>query len=52
MKRQRFSVEQITAVLQRVAKGMPVDGMCRQIRISEQRTCRARARRRAASAWS
>ena len=36
MKRKRFSVEQITAVLQQVAGGMPVGDVCRQVGISEQ----------------
>ena len=36
MKRTRFSVEQITAVLQQVGSGMPVGDVCRQIGISEQ----------------
>ena len=36
MKRKRFSVEQITAVLQQVGTGMPVGDVCRQVGISEQ----------------
>ena len=36
MKKKRFSVEQITAVLQQVAGGMPVGDVCRQVGISEQ----------------
>ena len=36
MKRKRFSVEQITAVLQQVSGGMPVGDVCRQVGISEQ----------------
>ena len=36
MKKQRFSVEQITSVLQQVANGMPVGDVCRQVGISEQ----------------
>ena len=36
MKRKRFSVEQITAVLQQVSGGMPVGEVCRQVGISEQ----------------
>lgn len=36
MKKKRFSVEQITAVLQQVSGGMPVGDVCRQVGISEQ----------------
>jgi putative transposase len=36
VKRKRFSVEQITAVLQQVSSGMPVGDVCRQVGISEQ----------------
>jgi putative transposase len=36
VKRKRFSVEQITSVLQQVAGGMPVGDVCRQVGISEQ----------------
>jgi putative transposase len=36
VKKQRFSVEQITAVLQQVARGVPVGDVCRQVGISEQ----------------
>lgn len=36
MKRTRFSVEQITAVLQQVSGGMPVGDVCRQVGVSEQ----------------
>ena len=36
MKRKRFSVEQITSVLQQVVGGMPVGDVCRQVGISEQ----------------
>lgn len=36
MKRKRFSVEQITAVLQQVGARMPVGDVCRQVGISEQ----------------
>ena len=36
MKRKRFSVEQITAVLQQVSGGMPVGDVCRQVGVSEQ----------------
>jgi putative transposase len=36
MKRKRFSVEQITAILQQAALGTPVLELCRQHGISEQ----------------
>ena len=36
MKKKRFSVEQITSVLQQVAGGVPVGDVCRQVGISEQ----------------
>ena len=36
MKKKRFSVEQITAVLQQVAGGVPVGDVCRQVGVSEQ----------------
>ena len=36
MKKKRFSVEQITSVLQQVDGGMPVGDACRQVGISEQ----------------
>lgn len=36
MKRKRFSVEQITSVLQQVTGGVPVGEVCRQVGISEQ----------------
>lgn len=36
MKKKRFSVEQMTAVLQQVAGGVPVVEVCRQVGISEQ----------------
>ena len=36
MKKKRFSVEQITAVLQQVQGGVPVGDVCRQVGISEQ----------------
>lgn len=36
MKKKRFSVEQITAVLQQVTGGVPVGDVCRQVGISEQ----------------
>lgn len=36
MKTKRFSVEQITAVLQQVAGRVPVGDVCRQVGISEQ----------------
>lgn len=36
MKKKRFSVEQITAVLKQAETGSPVGDLCRQIGISEQ----------------
>jgi putative transposase len=36
VKRQRFSVEQITSVLQQVGRDVPVGDVCRQVGISEQ----------------
>ena len=36
MKKKRFSVEQITSVLQQVTAGVPVGDVCRQVGISEQ----------------
>ncbi len=36
MKRKRFSVEQITSILQQVAGGRAVGDVCRQVGISEQ----------------
>lgn len=36
MKRKRFSVEQITAILQQAARGTPVVELCRQHGLSEQ----------------
>ena len=36
MKKTRFSVEQITGVLQQVGAGVPVADLCRQVGISEQ----------------
>lgn len=36
MKRKRFSVEQITAVLQQAEQGVPVTDLCRKVGISEQ----------------
>lgn len=36
MKKKRYSVEQITSVLQQVAAGVPVGDVCRQIGVSEQ----------------
>lgn len=36
MKRKRFSVEQITAVLQHAAQGVPIGDLCRKVGISEQ----------------
>ena len=35
MKKQRFSVEQITSVLQQVAHRIPVGDVCRQVGIAE-----------------
>ena len=36
MKKKRFSVEQITSVLQQVASGVPVGDVCRHVGVSEQ----------------
>jgi len=36
VKKQRFSVEQITSVLQQAARGVPVGDVCRQVGIAEQ----------------
>ena len=36
MNKKRFSVEQITSVLQQLASGVPVGDVCRQVGISEQ----------------
>ena len=36
MKKKRFSVEQIAAVLQQAEGGVPVGDVCRQVGISEQ----------------
>jgi len=36
VKKKRFSVEQITAVLQQAAQGVPVGELCRKVGISEQ----------------
>ena len=36
MKRKRFSVEQITAVLQQAETGIPIMELCRQVGVSEQ----------------
>jgi transposase-like protein len=36
VKKKRFSVEQITSVLQQVTGGVPVGEVCRQVGISEQ----------------
>jgi putative transposase len=36
VKRKRFSVEQITAVLQQAEQGVPVTDLCRKVGISEQ----------------
>ncbi len=36
MKKKRFSVEQITAILQQVANGVPIGEVCRQVGVSQQ----------------
>jgi putative transposase len=36
VKKKRFSVEQITAVLQQADQGVPVGDLCRKVGISEQ----------------
>jgi len=36
VKKKRFSIEQITAVLQQVTQGVPVADVCRQVGISQQ----------------
>jgi putative transposase len=36
VKRKRFSVEQITAILQQVASGVPIGEVCRQVGVSQQ----------------
>jgi putative transposase len=36
VKKKRFSVEQITSVLQQAITGIPVGDLCRQVGISEQ----------------
>jgi putative transposase len=36
VKKKRFSVEQITAVLQQAEAGTPIGDLCRQVGISEQ----------------
>ena len=36
VKRRRFSVEQITTVLQQAESGVPIGDLCRQVGISEQ----------------
>ena len=36
MKKKRFSVEQITSVLQQAATGVPLGDLCRQVGVSEQ----------------
>ena len=36
MKKKRFSIEQIAAVVQQVSGGVPVGDVCRQVGISEQ----------------
>src|SRR3954466_9063596 len=38
--KKRFSVEQITAVLQQAAQGVPIGDLCRKISISEQSVSR------------
>ena len=42
MKRKRFSVDQITTVLQQAESGVPIGDLCRQVGISEQSFCRWR----------
>ena len=37
MKKKRFSIEQITAVLHQAEQGVPVGDLCRKVGISEQR---------------
>ena len=44
MKKKRFSVEQITSVLQQVAGGIAVGDVCRQVGISEQTFYRWKAK--------
>ncbi len=36
MKKKRFSIEQITAVLQQAETGVPIKDICRQVGVSEQ----------------
>ena len=36
MKKKRFSVEQITAVLHQAETGIPINEVCRQVGVSEQ----------------
>ena len=36
MKKKRFSIEQVAAVLQQAEQGVPVGELCRQVGISEQ----------------
>ena len=36
MKKKRFSIEQITAVLHQAETGIPVQELCRQVGVSEQ----------------
>jgi len=50
VKRQRFSVEQITSVLQQVGGGVSVGDVCRQVGISEQTFYRWKKSRNA-STW-
>ncbi len=44
MKRKRFSVEQIVAVLKQADVGVPVVEVCRQVRITEQTFYRWKAK--------
>ena len=44
MKKKRFSVEQITTVLQQAAARVPVGDVCRQVGISEQTFTGGRSR--------
>ena len=55
MKKKRFSVEQITAVLQQAEAGTPVGDLCRQVGVAEQtfyRWKKAVLRRRSVSCLS
>jgi putative transposase len=49
VKKKRFSVEQITAVLQQAASGVPIGDVCRQVGISEQTFYREEGVRRDAA---